>query len=354
MKRWNLMAKCLLVLVFAASGTELLLTLPPEPAAPQNPRSAGPLVHTFSIVARDPVTGEMGAAVQSHWFSVGSNVIWGQAGTGVVATQSFIDPSYGPRGLYLMSSGMAAPGALQSLLAADSGREVRQIAFLDAKGRLAVHTGARCIEWAGHRQGADYSVQANMMLGGDVVPAMAKAFEETRGDLAERLMTALDAGQAAGGDIRGRQSAAILVVKGTSSGRSWDDRIVDLRVDDHAEPLAELRRLLVVHRAYRHMNRGDAAVETGDMPEALRQYGEAARLLPGSLEVRYWHAITLATNGRLEEALPMLRDIFSKDPNWLELTRRLPKAGIIPDDAAGHAIVQAIEKAGGPAATTKK
>lgn len=302
--------------------------------------------HTFSIVALDPATGEMGVAVQSHWFSVGTSVAWAQAGVGAVATQSFVDPAYGPRGLYLMSTGIPAPDALSALVQADAGRAVRQVAFIDARGRTGTHTGDHCIAWAGHRSGPNYSVQANMMLGDKVVPAMAEAFEKTAGDLAERLMAALEAGQAAGGDIRGKQSAVLLVVKGTASAKPWEDRVVDLRVEDHAEPLPELRRLLLVHRAYQHMNQGDLAVEKGDMPGALHHYGEAARLLPDSLEVRYWHAVTLATNGRLPEALPMFAEIFARDPNWRELTRRLPKSGVIPDTPEGRKMMEAIVQAG--------
>ncbi len=302
-------------------------------------------VHTYSIVARDAASGQLGVAVQSHWFSVGSSVTWAEAGVGAVATQSFIDPAYGPRGLELMKSGLSAQQALAALLLVDEGRDVRQVAFVDAQGRVAAHTGAKCIEAAGHHVGDGYSVQANMMLNDLVVPAMTAAYESAEGDLADRLMAALEAAQAAGGDIRGRQSAAMLIVKGESTGQPWADRVLELRIEDHAEPIVELRRLLQVHRAYEHMNAGDVAVEHGDLDLAMAEYGRAAELLPGNLEVQYWAAVTLATSGRLEEALPTFRQIFAADPNWVELTRRLVKPGIIPDTPEGRALVEAMTAA---------
>jgi uncharacterized Ntn-hydrolase superfamily protein len=194
-------------------------------------------VSTYSIVARDPATGELGVAVQSHWFSVGSVVPWAEAGVGAVATQSIVDPSYGPLGLGLMKAGRSAPEALAALLAGDSGREVRQVGMVDGKGRGATHTGKLDIPEAGGQAGAGYVVQANLMEKRTVWPAMARAFEAAKGDLAERMLAALDAAEAEGGDIRGRQSAALLVVKGQSSGRPWADLSFDLRVEDHEKPL---------------------------------------------------------------------------------------------------------------------
>ena len=299
-------------------------------------------VHTYSIVARDEATGQMGVAVQSHWFSVGSIVTWAEAGVGAIATQSFVDPAYGPRGLELMKSGLSAEQALDALLLVDEGRDVRQVAFVDTSGRVAVHTGAKCIEAAGHHVGDGYSVEANMMLNDKVVPAMAKAYESTEGDLAERLMAALEAAQSVGGDIRGKQSAAMLIVKSESTGRSWADRVLELRIEDHPTPIAEMRRLLGVHRAYEHMNAGDLAVEHDDLELAMAEYGKAAELLPGNVEVQYWAAVTLATSGELEQALPVFRTIFAADPNWVELTRRLHKPGIIPDTPEGRALVERI------------
>ena len=299
-------------------------------------------VHTYSIVARDAATGEMGVAVQSHWFSVGSIVTWAEAGVGAIATQSFVDPAYGPRGLDLMKSGLSAEQALEALMLVDEGRDVRQVAFIDVQGRVAAHTGASCIEAADHHVGEGYSVQANMMLNDNVVPAMSKAFESTGGDLADRLMAALEAAQTAGGDIRGKQSAAILIVKGESTGRSWADRVLELRIEDHPTPITELKRLLRVHRAYEHMNAGDVAVELNDLERAMAEYGLAAELLPDNVEVQYWAAVTLATSGNIDQALPMFRSIFAADSNWIELTKRLYKPGIIPDTPEGHALVEKI------------
>lgn len=320
------------------------IALPPPaaagPALPSRP------VHTYSIVARDPATGELGVAVQSHWFSVGAMVPWAEAGVGAVATQSFVDPSYGPLALELLRAGRSAPEALAGLLAADEGRAVRQVAVVDARGRVAAHTGKRCIAEAGQRVGKEFSVQANLMASAEVWPAMAAAFERATGDLAERMLRALEAAQQAGGDIRGQQSAALLVVSGTSSGRPWADRVFDLRVEDHPRPLAELRRLLVVARAYRHMNAGDLAVERKDVAGALREYAAAERLVPDSAEMVYWHAVALVEAGRLEESLPLFARAFALDPAWRALTPKLPASGLLPDDPAA---IRRIVGAGGPA-----
>jgi uncharacterized Ntn-hydrolase superfamily protein len=318
-----------------------LAALSAEGGASKTPGPTRP-VHTYSIVARDKTTGELGVAVQSHWFSVGSVVPWAEAGVGAVATQSFAEPAYGPRGLERMKNGVPAGEALSELLAADEGRDVRQVAFVDGSGRVAVHTGARCIEWAGHRTGDGYSVQANLMRNDTVVDAMAEAYEKAEGDLADRLLAALEAGEAAGGDIRGSQSAAILVVAGEGTGEVWKDRRIDLRVEDDPAPVRELRRLLTVHRAYDHMNAGDAAMEKNDLPAARAEYEEAARLVPDNPEMTYWSAVTLATSGALEESLPLFRRVFAAGAEWRELTKRLLKAGIIPDTPEGRVILDRI------------
>ncbi len=289
-------------------------------------------VHTFSIVARDPNTGELGVAVQSHWFSVGAIVPWAEAGIGAVATQSFVDPSYGKLGLDLMRAGKSAPEALKALLAGDDGREVRQVAMIDAQGRVDAWTGKNDIQAAGHIVGDNFSVQANLMSNDKIWPAMSHAFENTKGDLAERMLAALDAAQAAGGDIRGRQSAALIVVTGKPTGQPWKDRIFDLRVDDSQEPLQELRRLVTLQRAYNHMNAGDLAVEKKDNEGALREYGAAEKLVPDNTEMIYWHAVALVNMGRVEESLPLFRRVFQMDRNWATLTPRLPKSGLLPDD----------------------
>jgi len=315
----------------------------------QDEDAARPLrpVHTYSIVARDPATGEMGVAVQSHWFSVGQIVTWAEAGVGAIATQSFVDPSYGKNGLDLMRAGASADDALKTLIAKDEGRDVRQVAMIDASGRVAAHTGAKCIEAAGDHVGKNYSVQANLMLNASVWPAMARAFESAKGDLAERMLAALDAAQSAGGDIRGRQSAAIIVVKGVSTGKPWADRVFDLRVDDSPEPLKELRRLVRLQRAYNHMNAGDLAVERKDNEGALREYSAAERLVPDNIEMTYWHAVALANMNRVDEALPLFRRVFAADPNWRTLTPRLVKSGILPDDKKLIARIVGVGQTGG-------
>jgi uncharacterized Ntn-hydrolase superfamily protein len=290
------------------------------------------LAHTFSIVARDPQSGEMGVAVQSHWFSVGSVVAWAEAGVGAVATQSLVEVSYGPLGVALMRAGKPAPEALAALLAADEGRDLRQVAMVDGEGRVAVHTGARCIADAGHESGEGFSVQANMMACPDVWPAMARAYREAQGDLAERLLAALEAGQAAGGDIRGQQSASMLLVKPVSTGRPWVDTVMDLRVEDHPRPIHELRRLVGLHRAYQHMNRGDDLLGAGEVEEALHEYRAAAEMAPEIEELPFWHAVTLADLGRVDEALPIFRDVFARNADWATLLPRLPQAGLLRDD----------------------
>jgi uncharacterized Ntn-hydrolase superfamily protein len=289
-------------------------------------------VHTFSIVARDPATGELGVAVQSHWFSVGPIVAWAEAGVGAVATQSFVDPSYGKNGLDLMRAGKSAPDVLKELLSNDEGREVRQVAMIDAQGRVDAWTGKNDIQAAGHVVGQNFSVQANLMLNDKVWPAMARAFEDTKGDLADRMLAALDAAQAVGGDIRGQQSAALVVVTGKPTGQAWKDRTFDLRVDDNPAPLTELRRLVKLQRAYNHMNAGDLAVEKKDNEGALREYSAAEKLVPDNAEMIYWHAVALVNMGRVEDSLPLFRKVFAMDPNWRTLTPRLPKSGLLPDD----------------------
>jgi len=292
-----------------------------------------PFAHTYSIVARDTVTGEMGVAVQSHWFSVGSIVSWGKAGVGVVATQSFVNPSFGPRGLSLLENGLTPKMAVETLLKLDEGRDLRQLAILDVHGNVEAYTGKSCIEAAGHQMGDNFSVQANLMDKNTVWPAMAKAFENSSGSLAERMLSAMEAAQNEGGDIRGKQSVAILVVKGKSSGNSWGDRVVDLRIEDHENPLKEMRRILNIHNAYDFMNKGDLAVETGNNDLAKEHYQRAQMLNPDNLEMKYWYAITLANNGDLEEAKTILKGIFRENNQWKVLIPRLvkPKLLLISD-----------------------
>jgi len=302
-------------------------------------------VHTYSIVARDSATGQLGVAVQSHWFSVGPIVPWAEAGIGAIATQSFVEPSYGPLGLQLLRSGRSAEETLRGLVAADPHPDVRQVAIVDAQGRVATHTGESAIEAAGHVTGPGFSVQANMMLAPTVPVAMARAYQASTGDLAERLLAALEAAQAEGGDIRGQQSAAIIVVSGTPTGRPWADRLIDLRVEDHPTPVAELRRLVHLARAYQHMNAGDEAVTRGDVAAALREYAAAEAMVPDEQtngEMVFWHAVMLVNAGRIEESLPLFRRAYAQDENWRELVRRLPAAGQLPKDDAVMARITAV------------
>ncbi|WP_424492397.1 DUF1028 domain-containing protein [Salinimicrobium sp. GXAS 041] len=308
----------------------ILLLINGQSVAQEYSPSKDAFAHTFSIVARDSITGEMAVGVQSHWFSVGSIVSWGKAGVGVVATQSFVNPAYGPKGLSLMAEGTSASEALEKLVSEDSGQAYRQVAFLDNMGEAAAYTGKNCVESASHYVGRNFSVQANMMLNDEVVPVMKAAFQEHSGlPLAERVVKVLQAAQSAGGDIRGKQSAALIVVGRDRVENSWEEKKIDLRVDDHSQPLTELERLLSVARAYEFMNRGDLAMEENDVEEALEQYGKAQELFPENLEMKYWTAIALANSGRLEEALPLLKTIFKKDKNWRTMTRRLPSSGLL-------------------------
>jgi uncharacterized Ntn-hydrolase superfamily protein len=281
---------------------------------------------TYSIVARDPATGQMGVAVQSHWFSVGTIVTWAEAGVGVVATQALADPSYGPLGLDLLRQGSTSSDALRARLDADEGRDVRQVAMIDARGEVATHTGARAIAEAGHATGDQVSCQANMMLRNTVWDAMLRAYQSSSGDLTDRLLAALDAAETEGGDIRGKQSAALLVVKAEPTGKPWVDRALDVRVDDHAESLTELRRLVGVKRAYDAMNEGDELLEKGDVEKASLLYAGAQRAMGGNVEPTFWAALTTAASGRLDDAKKMFA--FDEHPNWRELLRRLPASGL--------------------------
>ncbi len=295
---------------------------------------------TYSIVARDRGTGQMGVAVQSHWFSVGSVVTWAQAGVGAVATQAFAQPSYGPLGLDRMRAGGAPPDVLQALLAADPGAETRQVAMVDALGRVAAHTGERCLRVAGHITGEEYSVQANMMLTDDVPEAMSAAFESSHesfgGDLVSRLLTALDAAEAAGGDIRGRQSAAMLVVGAERADELSGGSVLELRVEDHPDPLAELRRLVEVKRAYDRMNAGDAHLARGEIDEAAREYELAQSAVPGNVEFTFWRGVMLANLGRVDDAKVFLERTYGAPGDWKELLRRLPAGGLLPADTVAR------------------
>ncbi len=288
-------------------------------------------VNTYSIVCYDSATGQFGAAVQSHYFKV-ADVIWLEPGVGAVATQSLVDFAYGPIGLEMMRNRRTAKEALAGALASDSNREVRQVAMIDSRGNIAAHTGSKCIPEAGHLIGNNFSVQANLMRNSTVWGAMAKAFTETEGDLADKMMAALDAAQVEGGDIRGMQSAAMVVVSGKPTGKSWLDRIVDIRVDDSPEPLKELRRLLNISRAYKHMDKGDEYIAEENFAAAEGEYKFAAELNPGNPEILFWYAVTLVTENEVEKSLPIFKEVFQQDEAWRELVPRLVPSGLLPDN----------------------
>lgn len=275
---------------------------------------------TYSIVARDRATGELGVAVQSHWFSVGSIVSWAEPGVGVVATQSLAEPAYGPRLLARLGAGAEPAAALDQLLGEDDGARFRQVAAVDSVGRVGAHTGHACIEHAGHQEGDGFSAQANMMRSHEVWPAMAAAFESAKGPLSRRLLAALDAGEKAGGDARGRQSAALVVV--AADGEPWE-REVELRVEDDPEPLAELRRLLDLHDAYELATQGDDLVGEGRHQEAGERYREAAAAAPDNHELLFWSGLALAQAGELDEGVERVSRAIELEPGWAELLPRL-------------------------------
>ena len=278
---------------------------------------------TYSIVARDEETGEFGVAVQSHYFQVGPVVPWALAGIGAVATQSMVNISFGPLGIGYMRAGYSAQQALKALLAGDTEPEGRQVALVDATGGVAAHTGSKCIPAAGHRTGDGFSVQANLMEKDTVWDAMHDAYVSSSEPLAERMMAALEAAEAEGGDIRGKQSAAMLVVSGKPTGREWEDRLIDLRVEDAPDPLAELRRLLRVKRAYMAMSDGEAAAEAKDQAAAAARLQEALRLAPEMVEISFWGGLGMAQAGMVDAGCELMMTAVRKDRRWIETIDRL-------------------------------
>ena len=288
------------------------------------------LIATYSIVARDAATGQLGVAVQSCYLAVGAAVPWAEAGVGVVATQSFANVDFGPEGLAMMRDRVAPADALRQLLDADPRRETRQVALLDAAGRVAAHTGTACVPAAGHLTADDVSVQANMMTDDTVWPAMLDAYLHATGDLAARLVSALEAAEAHGGDIRGRQSAALLVVAGTRAEKPWLGRVFDLRVDDHPEPVSEIARLLRLKRAQMAQGRFIGAATEGRVEEALQALDEALALAPDATETQLSAAMAKSLQGRDDEARAMLRELFVDKPQIAEWVERMVIAGYIP------------------------
>jgi uncharacterized Ntn-hydrolase superfamily protein len=290
---------------------------------------------TYSIVAFDPATGEVGAAVQSHWFSVGSLCLWARPGVGAVATQAVVEPAHGPGVLDRIEAGAAAPAALGAALAADPLARVRQVGAVDARGGIAVHTGEDCIREAGHTVGPRHACQANMMARETVPQAMSAAFDRAEGDLAERLMVAVEGAEAEGGDVRGRQSAALVVA--APGGEPWRMH-VDLRVEDHADPVAELRRLLKLQRAYGLATAADELMGEGRYDEAAPMYLRAAELAPESDELLFWAGLGIAQKGDLEAGVDAVRRAIGQHPGWATLLERLS-----PEFApAGEAVRRAL------------
>jgi uncharacterized Ntn-hydrolase superfamily protein len=289
---------------------------------------------TYSIVARDKDTGELGVAVQSHYFQVGPVVPWVLAGVGAVATQSHVNVSFGPLGLELMRSGYAPEQALKALLAGDTTPEMRQVALVDAAGNVAAHTGARCIPAAGHRTGDGFSCQANLMEKDTVWGAMFEAYTSTRAPLAERMLAALDAAEAEGGDIRGQQSAAMVVVRGDPSGRSWEDRVIDIRVEDSREPLVELRRLLRIKRAYTSDDAAERLEVAGDVKSAVKLRMEAADQAPDLVELSFWAGLDLAKLDDLDGGCRLIARAVAEEPRWVETLHRLAAVDWISEELA--------------------
>jgi uncharacterized Ntn-hydrolase superfamily protein len=288
---------------------------------------------TYSIIVRDQATGELGVAVQSRYFGVGSVVPWAEPGVGAVATQSFTDERYGPLGLALMRDGYSAPEALRALLAGDDDAPLRQVAMVDATGTVAAHTGSRCVAAAGQAGDEGVSAQANMMERDTVWGAMIAAYGSADGSLAERLVAALQAAEAEGGDIRGRQSAALIVVSGTREDPSWR-RTIDLRVDDHPDPVAEIGRLLRLHTAFRLMEEANGAATTGDFISAAAAMDQAALLAPDDDQVAFRRGGSLMAVGRIDQGRSDIERARLANPRWALFLRRFAAAGFIPDDPA--------------------
>lgn len=295
---------------------------------------------TYSIVARDPATGELGVAVQSHWFAAGTLVMWARPGVGAVATQASVEVAYGPRGLERMARGSSPQDSVATLTAEDPDADVRQVAMVDASGRVAAHTGSHCIRMAGHRSGEGFSVQANMMGSDTVWDAMAEAFERAQGDLAHRMLDALDAAEAEGGDIRGRQAAGILVVRAEPTDRPWQDTLLVARIDDHEAPLPELRRIVDLKAAYDRLERAEELELAKDPEGAFRERRAAREAYPDNPEIAFWTAVSLASAGRLDEAKDALRVATAAGPGWAELLRRMAEDDQVELSAeALHALI---------------
>ncbi len=288
-----------------------------------------PFANTCSIVAKDEKSGELGVAVQSHWFAVGTAVPWVKPGVGVIATQSFVKMEYATYGLEMMAKGESPSSILKTLVKKDSTPEIRQIVMMDKKGEIQAYTGKKCVKESGHITGKYFSVQGNMMQKKDTLEKMADAFESRKGPLSIRMLNALSVADLENGDIRGKQSACMKIVSPELPKHQWDGTLVDIRVDDHQDPINELGRLLRINSAYQHMNRAELALSKKDMEEAFNQYAEAQKLYPENDEICFWQAISLANIGKYYEAYGILYILFDKEPHWKELTKRLIYAEVL-------------------------
>lgn len=293
---------------------------------------SGQLVSTFSIVALDPITKDLGVAVQSRYFSVGSVVPWAEAGVGAIATQSFVNVSYGPRGLQLLREGLNVEEVIGRLTRDDEGKDFRQLGIVDSKGNASAFTGSRCLEWSGSRVGKNYAAQGNILAGEDVVMGMVEKFESTRGDLADKLVAALEGGQEGGGDARGKQSAALLVVRKNTGRAGYGDRYIDLRVEDHQDPIIELKRLLVMHRVYRLIDDGEEKMATGDPEGGLSLIREAVELGPTIDDAHIDLGMICLKLGKKDEALKAFRQALKLNPRMKNLIKQLPSAGLMEPD----------------------
>ena len=287
---------------------------------------------TYSIIGRDPETGQVGIAVQSRWIHAGQDLAWIEPGVGAVCTQAFLEPAYGPRGLELMRAGRSPDEAIGELTAADDGRDMRQVAMMDAGGRVAQHTGGRCVEAAGHASGSECCAQGNMLASATCWTAMVRAFGDTEGELADRLLAALDAAEREGGDARGRQAAAILVRPREATGLPWKDRVFDIQVVDHRDPVTELHRLVTMTRAYHRLSAAMDLAQTGELTAAAGEADAAHELAPEDDQILFWRATLIAGSGRIEEAVASLREAAAANRDWPEFLRRCVAAGILPED----------------------
>jgi len=285
---------------------------------------------TYSIVARDQATGQLGVAAQSCYFALGSVLPWARAGVGAVATQSMVDPGYGPLCLGLLAAGMGAGAALAQVRADDEGREVRQVGVVSASGEVASFTGSMCIDHVSHAEGEGYSAQANMMAGDGVCEAMASAFESASGSLATRLVASLLAAESKGGDARGQMSAALIVVDGTQHDHPWDGVLANVRVDHHPDPLPELARLAQVAEAYHLCDVAEEALVRGDAAGALAGSEAGLALLPGEGNLLLSYIGALIGVGRIDEAATEVQKLVASRPPWEGVLRALIDRGFVP------------------------